>query len=226
MQELRETFHVEQPLSTVWSRLSIAEDDASADSPAADGLERGLAGCRIPGFPSFDGGGGCQASVLLRRPQRQLLAVKEDQPCSGSKIRIDIGPANASGWPTRVTVAQSELPAAMAAMPDAVRAHWQRIVADFRLYLERGVVAPATAWGADFGAITEQTPTGLVLAEVGTGGFAQRCGMIPGDLLLTLRDIRIHNIGELWTVLALLQAGEATTATWVRDRVRSATVPL
>lgn len=212
MQELRETFHVEQPLATVWSRLAIAEDGAR---------------CRIPGFPSLDGASGCQATVLHRRPQRQIHVVKEDQPCAGSKICIDVGPAKASGWPTRVTIAQSELPEAMAAMPDAVRAHWQRIVADFRLYLEREAIAPAAAWDADFGATTEQTPTGLVLAAVGADGFAQRCGMIAGDLLLTLRGVRIHNIGELWTVLALSQAGEATKAAWVRgDRVRSATVPL
>ena len=120
MEELRETFHVEHPLATVWRRLTISEDDAS---------------CRIPGFPSFDGAGGCRATVLCRQPQRELLAVKEDRPCAGSKIRIETGPANASGWPTRVTVAQSELPVPMAAMPDAVRAHWHRIVADFRLYL-------------------------------------------------------------------------------------------
>ena len=212
MEDLRETFHVEQPLSTVWRRLSIGENDATT--------------CRIPGFPSFDGGDGCRATVLCRQPQRQLIVVKEDQPCAGSKIRIDIGPANAGGWPTRVTVAQSELPAPMAAMPDAVYAHWQRIVADFRLYLEREVIAPAAAWGPDFGATTEQTPTGLLLAEVAPNGFAARCGMTTGDLLLTLRGVRIHTIGELWTVLALSQAGEPTKAAWIRDGVHSATVPL
>ena len=211
MEELRETFHVEHPLATVWRRLTISEDDAN---------------CRIPGFPSVDGAGGCRATVLRRQPQRELLAVKEDQPCAGSKIRIETGPANASGWPTRVTVAQSELPAPMAAMPDAVRAHWHRIVADFRLYLEREVIAPVAAWGPDLGATTEQTPTGLVLAEVAAAGFAHRCGMIGGDLLLTLRGVRIHTIGELWTVLALSQARDATKATWIRDRVHSATVPL
>ena len=211
MEELRETFNVEQPLSTVWRRLTIGEDDAS---------------CRIPGFPSFDGGGGCRATVLCRQPQHRLMLVKEDQPCAGSNIRIEIGPANASGWPTRVTIAQSELPAPMAAMPDAVYAHWQRIVADFRLYLEREVIAPTAAWGPDFGATTEQTPTGLLLGEVVSNGFAERCGMIAGDLLLTLRGVRIHTNGELWTVLALSQAGEPTKAAWIRDGVHSATVPL
>ena len=211
MEDLRETFNVEQPLSTVWRRLSSGEDDAS---------------CRIPGFPSFDGRGGCRATVLCRQPQRQLIVVKEDQPCAGSKIRIEVGPANASGWPTRVTVAQSELPTPMVAMPDAVYAHWQRIVADFRLYLEREVIAPLGPWGPELGATTEQTPTGLLLAEVAPGGFAACCGMISGDLLLTLRGVRIHTIGELWTVLALSQAGEPTEAAWIRDGVHSATVPL
>lgn len=206
MQELRETFHVELSLAATWRRLRIA---GTADEEPRR--------CRIPGFPSMDGGAGCAATIVESEAQRRLLAVKEDAPCQGSKIAIEIGPANASGWPTRVSIEQSELPPPMAAMPDAVAAHWRMIVADFRLYVEREVVAPPVRWGPDFGALTEQTPLGLVLSAVGRGGFAERCGMCDGDLLLTLGGVRVRSLEELWAVLAAAPA-ESMQATWVRDR--------
>ena len=210
---LRESFNVELPLARVWERLRLPW-------PAEPGQ------CRIPGFPSFDGQGGCVAAVVASESQGALRLRKLDAPCADSKITIEIGPANAAGWPTRVTVAQSDLPPPMAAMPDMVLAHWRQIVADFRLYVERGVVASPTVWGASLGAGTDQTPLGLVLGAIEAGGFAERCGMASGDLLLTLRGVRIHDIGQLWAVLALSPPAEEAAVTWVRDdRALAATAP-
>ena len=213
LQELREVFNVELPLSVVWSRLLV---------PETTNVEH----CRIAGFPSFDGQAGCRVSIVVSQAQKSLRARKEDMPCEGSTIAIDIGPANAAGWPTRVTVAQSDLPPQMAAMPDAVIAHWRRIVADFRVYLEREVLVPAAVWGASLGALTQQTPLGLVLSSVEPEGYAARCGMCAGDLLLTLRGIRIHDIDQLWTVLALSTGGERTAATWVREGLQGGSATL
>lgn len=207
MDELRETFHVERTLATVWERLRLPTETASGH-------------CRIPGFPDLDGKPGGLAAIAASEPQRLLRGRKKNPPCAGTEIDIEIGPANASGWPARVTVAQSGFPAAMAAMGDMTVAHWRQIVADFRLYLEQDVVAPATVWGASLGAAPQQTPIGLVLAAVDKGGFADRSGMRDGDLLLTLRGIRIHDIGQLWTVLALSNPGDDAAVSWVRDRQR------
>ena len=152
--------------------------------------------------------------------QRSLVAKKVDQPCAGSTVAIEVGPANAAGWPTRVTLTQSDLPPPMAAMPDAVQAHWRQIVADFQLYLEREVALPPAAWGPDFGANAKTTPLGLELESVATGGFAERCGMRAGDLLVSLRGVRVRDLAQLWTVLALSTPGETITAAWVRDGLR------
>ena len=210
---LRESFNVELPQPVVWERLRLPV-------PANAGL------LRIPGFPSADGQPGCVATLIAHEPQRALRACKQDAPCADSLIAIEIGPANASGWPTRVTVAQSELPPPMAAMPDMVMAHWRQIVADFRLYVERGVVAPPAAWGASLGATAEQTPIGLALGVLEEGGFAERCGMAPDDLLLTLQGVRILDIGQLMAVLALSPPADAATVTWVRDgQTLAATAP-
>ena len=150
-------------------------------------------------------------------PQRRLVGTKLDEPCAGTVISVEIGPANAGGWPTRVHVAQSDFQPPLAGLPDFLNAHWRRIAADFRLHLEQGVVLPQTVWGASLGAVTTESPTGLTVKAIEAGGFAERCGMRAGDLLLALAGVRVLDTAQLWTVLAMLTPGRRTTATWVRD---------
>ena len=180
-------------------------------------------GCRIPGFPSFDGQPGCAATIIDVTPQQLLRVRKDDEPCAGTEIEIHISPATAGGWPTRVSVRQSGFAPWLLAAGDVVEAHWHHIVADFHLYLAHEVTVPGTIWG-EIGAGLRQTPIGLELAEVTDGGLAARCGMQAGDVLLTIAEIRIHTIEQLWTVLALGTA-EDVSVTWARNGRRlSATV--
>ena len=204
MDDLRAAFHVEQPQSVVWQRL---RETTGPDERR----------CRVPGFPSADGEPGCLASVLASEPQKSLRLRKDDAPCAGSWIHIVVGPANASGWPTHVAVAQFGLPPALERMGDAPKAHWRRIVADFRLYLDHGVHAPPVTWGADFGASLAQTPTGLAVTRVEEGAFAGRCGMREGDLLVALRGVRTLCYSQLWSMLALTEPGDVMAVQWVRD---------
>ena len=225
MKAFSEAFHVAQPQSTVWERLRLP---AAAVQPRPEpgaspvGIKHGggalspTALWRVPGFPSEDGQSGCLGVVLASKPQAFLKLRKADGPCIDSEIEIAIGPANASGWPTRVVLTQSGLPAPLLAMPDMASAHWRQIVADFRLHLEHGVAAPGFVWGTTFGAIVTQAPAGLLLGKVDDDGFAHRCGLSEGDLLLTFRGVRIGDIGQLWTALALFRRGEQATVTWVR----------
>ena len=194
-------FDVERPIHAVWNACRLPAD---AEPPA----------CRIPGFPSFDGPG-CAATIIELEPQRLLRVRKDDEPCAGTEIEIRLGPATAGGWPTRVSIRQSRFAPALLALGDLARIHWRHIVADFHLYLTHDVAVPGTVWG-DFGAALRETPIGLELGDI-TGGFAARCGMKPGDLLLTIGDIRIQSIEQLWTVLPLSRAGAETPVVWVRD---------
>lgn len=172
--------------------------------------------CRIPAFPSPDGGG-CEATVLESKPQRLLRVRKDDMPCAGTEIEIRIEPATAAGWPTRVTLRQSGFGPFFHAMPEIFDAHFRQIAANFHLYVERGIRVGAET-PPDFGAAVVQTPTGLELGAVMDGGFASRSGMATGDLLLEVGGVRVHHIGELWAVLAALPKG-ATTVAWARGRV-------
>ena len=204
MVELHESFDVFLPSSAAWERLRVPGEFATGY-------------CRIPGFPSVDGRPGCIVAVDVNEPQQRLGGTKADHPCAGTRIDIEIGPANASGWPTRLSLAQSGFEAPLAELPDFLNAHWRRIVADFRVYVEHGVTAPPIAWRTSLGATTRETPTGLALTDVAPEAFADRCGMREGDILLTLAGVRILDTAQLWTVLAMLAPGDLATAIWVRD---------
>ena len=156
-------------------------------------------------------------------PQQLLRVRKDDEPCAGTEIEIHISPATAGGWPTRVSVRQSGFAPWLLAAGDVALAHWRHIVADFHLYLAHEVTVPGTVWG-EIGAGLRQTPIGLELTDV-TDGLAARCGMQAGDVLLTIAEIRVHTIEQLWTVLALRTAEEDVSVTWARNGRRlSATV--
>jgi S1-C subfamily serine protease len=77
---------------------------------------------------------------------------------------------------------------------------------------------PGTRWGTSVGAGTRHTPTGLQITYVEKGGFSERVGMQAGDLLLTLRGIRVRDTEQLWTILALTEAGSSAEASWARGR--------
>ncbi len=59
---------------------------------------------------------------------------------------------------------------------------------------------------------------GIELEAVEKGGFAAAAGMRDGDLLLTLRGLRLHDAQQLFTVLALTEPGSRAEVTWARGR--------
>ena len=147
----------------------------------------------------------------------RLLRVKKDhEPCAGTEIAIRLEQAETG---TRVTIVQSGFgPFLDIVGRDTVFGHGHQIVADFRLYIERGLTVPGTVWGANLGARTDQTPIGLEIGRVDAGGFAETAGLRVDDLLITLRGIRLHDNQQLWTVLALTEPGTSADVSWARGR--------
>ena len=135
-----------------------------------------------------------------------------------TEITIRVEPANASGWPTRVQIEQGGFDPSLFALKEIFETHWLQIVANFRLYLERRVHAPDTRWGPSIGATVRQTPVGLEITNVDEDGFAARCGLSQDDVLIAIDSIRIHDLAQLWTVLALKKAGSKMTVSWVHGR--------
>jgi len=201
------TFVVEMAPREVWEAITRRVVEA-------DGARHYV----LPGFPSLPPldvpGASC---TPIEVEEGRLLRVRKDhQPCAGTEIAVRLEQA---GTGTRVTVVQSGFgPFLDFAGRDTVFGHGQQIVNDLRLYLERGVTVPGTAWGRFLGATPKQTAVGLEIEAIQPGAFAERAGLEVGDLLLTLRGIRIHDLQQLWTVLALTDVGASSEVSWVRGR--------
>jgi hypothetical protein len=201
------TFVVEMAPREVWEALTRRGVEA-------DGARHYV----LPGFPSLPPLEipGARCTPIEVEEGRLLRVKKDDQPCAGTEIAVRLEQA---GTGTRVTVVQSGFgPFLDFAGRDTVFGHGRQIVNDLRLYIERGVTVSGTAWGRFLGATPKQTPVGLEIEAIQPGTFAAQAGLQVGDLLLTLRAIRIHDLQQLWTVLALTDVGASTEVSWVRGR--------
>ena len=205
------TFVVDLAPKQVWETLTKLALEQGADG---DGDVHYV----LPGFPSFESlprpGASC---TLVEMQAERLLRVKKDHhPCAGTEIVVRLEQADTG---TRITVVQSGFgPFLDFAGRDTVFGHGQQIVNDFRLYLERGLTVPGMVWGVGLGARTDQAPVGLEVVSIDAGGFAESAGICPGDLLLTLRGIRLHDLQQLWTILALTEPGSSAQVSWARGR--------
>lgn len=204
------TFVVDLAIDEVWEALTSRTVDGEPDAdPEVHYV--------LPGFPSFTSldVAGASCTPVEIEVGRLLRVRKEHEPCAGTEIAVRL---EATETGTRVTVVQSGFGPWLDRVRDSFHTHWVQIVADFRLFIERGLTVPGTAWGASLGAQTRHTPVGLEIVAVDSGGFSESAGLRPGDLVLTLRGIRLHDTQQLWTVLALTEIGSSADVTWARGR--------
>lgn len=209
------TFVVDLAPDAVWDAITVPSPHSGAEA----GPMRYL----VAGFPGFGGDHepGTLATELEVDPGRLLRVHKDEEPCAGTEIVIAL---EEQGTGTRITVVQSGFGPWLKDVRDTFETHWHQIVRDLHLFIERGIRVQGVVWGPDLGAMTRQLPVGLEITAVTAGGFADRLGLCEGDLLLTLRGIRVNDTAQLWTILALSQPSDETTVSWARDReVHSAT---
>lgn len=204
------TFVVELAADEVWEALAKRAVDGGRDS-------RDDVHYVLPGFPSFEPipMAGASCSPVEIEPGRLLRVRKDHEPCAGTEIAVTL---EQEGTGTRITVVQSGFGAWLDRLRDTAHAHWVQIVADLHLYLERGITVPGTVWGASLGAEWRRTPVGLEILRLDPGGFGESAGLETGDLLLTVRGIRVHDTQQLWTILALCEPGTDAEITWARGR--------
>ena len=173
----------------------------------------------LPGFPSLPPldvpGASC---TPLEVSEERLLRVRKDHaPCAGTEIAVTL---EQRGTGTRITIVQSGFGAFLDVVGrDTVFAHGRQIVADLQLYLERRLTVPGTNFGSFLGAPLRRLGSGLEVTSIDAGGAAEAAGLRAGDLLLTVAGIRIHDLPQLWTVLAL-SGPDAVPLTWARGRER------
>ena len=94
-----------------------------------------------------------------------------------------------------------------------------QIIADLVLFLERGIVISRHSMPWAFaGLTTQETGTGLEVASVMPGTFAEKVGLKPGDLLMTLGGAPVFTQLCLQAMMRVFKSGDKLTAQWVRGR--------
>ena len=174
-------FDLERPRHEAWERCR---------------LDMGNGWFRLPGFPSSDGSFGARAEILESVPQQRVVAQLDG---STARVVIEIDPANASGWPTRIKVSQQSPAAPGPAHRELGQRRFSEAIADFRLYLESGIETPRPKRFdlADLGLQTRATPTILEIVAVEPGSPAQCAGITVGDGVLALDGMRIYDARQL-----------------------------
>jgi len=203
-------FVVELDVDAVWEALASRRVEADD--------EGGEEGYVLPAFPSLvpQALAGARGTPLAVEPGKLLRVRKAHEPCAGTEIAVALERAESG---TRVTIVQSGFGPWLEKLRDTFHTHWLQIVADFRLWLERGVVAPATPWWrVGLEADWIHTPGGLEITSVQPAGFAKRAGLQAGDLLVSLRGVRLYDTQQLWTVFALSEPGQEAQVGSVRGR--------
>ena len=146
---------------------------------------------------------------------QRLTVRKLEQPCADSIIAITFEHA---GTGTRLRVVQSGFDAAFVdGVGEAFFVHGEHLATDLALFVATGVVA-ARSWlpWAPLGISVVTEPYGLRIRRVGRGTWAERVGMLDGDVLLTVAGAPIFTVRELGVIERVVHAGDEVTATFGR----------
>ena len=148
------------------------------------------------------------------REGESMRVHKHSEPCRDSEILLAIDAREAD---TRVLVVQSSLPEWVHGSPETFVVGGDQIVADLVLYLERGVVVSRHSMPWAFpGFVACQVAAGLEVSWVMPGGYAERAGLEPGDLLISLGEAPVVTQLCLQALLRVHRSGRPLPITWVR----------
>lgn len=164
--------------------------------------------CHIPVLPNYDDDSGSQGRIVKTDPERLLVAIKESQPFLGAEISIRLEPANASGWPTQVTLSHNRTETSTDFHDYSDHFLWKEFGVNYRLYLEQSVICPPYNRPITLGMSLEETPLGLVVNEIGDKSAAEMCGIRSKDLLITLQGVRILSANQFFSITSLLTREE------------------
>ncbi len=159
----------------------------------------------------------CRGRVVEVEPERLLRHTEGSGPHAETEVAVRFEPVGAR---TRISVTHSGFgegdDAAFAV--ESVSLGWTQALADLVVYLERGVPAGRFVRRMLHAGlqVTEST-AGLEVRAIEPGGFAERAGLQPGDLLLALGGVPIYTRPELWVVLRGHAPGDKLTAEYARD---------
>lgn len=193
-------FVLEQPLEQVWARLQ----EQNAAEPAW-----------LSAWPRFPDSATTGEVIEVDAPV-SVRVHKHSEPCKGTEIAVTLESVDNG---TRVLVVQSGFPAWVKSSLESFTIGGNQIIADFILFLERGVEISrhSMPWGFA-GLTTREVGTGLEVDTVMPGCYAEKAGLQPGDLLMTLNGAPLFTQLCLQAMLRVFKSGDEIEATWVRGR--------
>ena len=163
----------------------------------------------LPGFDS-------RAAEVEAEPQQRLTVRKLEEPCADTVIAITFEHVDTG---TRIRVVQSGFDEAFVRGAGvAFRVHARHIFADLHAFFAAGVVV-RRAWRpwTPLGIAVEVEPFGLRATKVRGGSWAERVGLRPDDLLLTVAGAPLYSAEDLALLERVVRAGDDVDATWARD---------
>jgi hypothetical protein len=197
------TFVVDVEKSEVWDAL-VREDRTEPGGPQR---------LWLPAFPNGT------AEVLEQRPEQLLRARKDQFPCEGTEIAIELESTETG---TRVTVVQSGFGAAFEAMLNFLELGWAQIVADLIVFCGRGVVAGRheLPW-RDLGFAVRPVPGGVEVAGAPAAeSFGEKLSLQEGGLILVISSTPVSDLKEFTAIARALPIGSKVDAAWLRGRER------
>jgi hypothetical protein len=168
----------------------------------------------VPGFEAV-------CSALEITEGEKLRVLKEEEPCKGTEIIIELVDQDTG---TRVTVSQSGFGPWLPDLIEVFGCVWNMIVADLKLAIESGVQIKTHLFGAvppavSLGCVVTDNISGLLVTTVEEDTFASRSDLLPGDLIVRLNGARVmHNL-QLADLLRMCAPGNELEVEWVRDGV-------
>lgn len=202
MTEFRTSFELSSAPTEVWEALVALQSEAG-------NLQVEPHRWWLPGFA----GTGTEIDV---DPGRQLVVSKDDWPCAGTTIALTIEHVESG---SRISVVQSGFDEGWVAR--AGESFWiiaDLIAADLRLFFETGVLGGrhARPW-VPLGCEVRTARGGVEVVDVAIGTWAERAGLRPGDLLVTLGGAPLLDARDAVTVQRIVEVGTDLSTTWARD---------
>lgn len=193
-------FVVDQTREEVWNQLEKTNEREPAWLSA------------FPRFPDSPTTG----EIIEKEAPHRIRAHKHSEPCKGTEIAITLESVNNG---TRVLVVQSGFPAWVKDSLESFTIGGNQIIADLVLFVERGVEGSRHGMPWAFpGLTTKEVGTGLEIDTVMPGCFAEKAGLQPGDLLMTLNGAPVFTQLCLQAMMRVFKSGDQVDATWVRGR--------
>lgn len=216
--EYRRTFVVPVPVERAWQAfVDPREREAWIAQPGRDLLENPDAGFPADGAPRVEVKIG---DVELHR--RLGWSVSRTMP-SGSRTCVEVNVAfEEVEAGTRLTVVRSGFGGGdeRQLLDQATRLGLDEELTDLIAYLQTGInVSRHFSARSSIGASTLETPAGLCIAEVVSGGFAAEAGLQAGDLLITIGGAGTYFRSDLSFFQREHEPGEEIEVTCFRDGV-------